>query len=187
MILIVVVISVAFFFLFGFANPKKDDAKLDFTLMILIIGRFFLPDLFQYAITLVIALIFLFLFDREALQKKRGVFFGLISIFFFFVICGSTSTGVIQIQEINWWRVLLLGISSAGAIRFWCFTKAEDNQYLAELKIVLYPIDSFFFYGLTQPFTFTFTTTDSIFVSLPITVLFILEYIFKGGAEPSKK
>ena len=125
-IMLLLVISGAFFFSFAFHN---DDSTFECTFLILIIGRFFIPDLFPYEITLVIALIFLFLFDRETLQKKKGVFFGLILIFFFFVICGST--GVIQIQEINFRMVLLLGIASASAIRFWCLAKTEDGQYLA--------------------------------------------------------
>lgn len=77
-IMLLLVISGAFFFSFGFANPKKDDATFEFTF--LIIGRFFIPDLFPCEIALVIALIFPFLFDWEALQKKRGVFFFFLSL-----------------------------------------------------------------------------------------------------------
>ena len=77
-IMLLLVISGAFFFSFGFANPKKDDATFECTF--LIIGRFFIPDLFPCEIALVIALIFPFLFDWEALQKKRGVFFFFLSL-----------------------------------------------------------------------------------------------------------
>ena len=83
--IITLVIS-AFFFLFGFANPKKDDARFEFTFLVLQVLRFFVPDpfIFHFESIFLVAQIFLFLFDRETLQKKKGVFFGFILIFFFF-------------------------------------------------------------------------------------------------------
>ena len=172
MILIVVVISVAFFFLFGFANPKKDDARFECTFLVLLVLRFCVPDpfIFHFESIFLVTKIFLFLFDRETLQKKKGVFFGLIVIFFFIFICGST--GVIQTQEIFWWRVLLLGIALAGTIHFVYLTKAEDNQYLGFSVYILASV--LFLFTLReeeQAYTFQF---EILFYFLLLNIIFIV-------------